>query len=119
MLEAGALAIDLQRGVGVRLVLRGEVDLSTVGLFAEALRAAEATDAPLTIDLTEVGFMDSTGMLEIFRASQRADAKQREFAVVAPRSGPTARLFELCGTEELLAGPQHRTGRWTRPRLAG
>jgi len=47
---------------GVRLALRGEMDLATVPGLQERLEALRASRTPVVIDLREVTFIDSTGI---------------------------------------------------------
>lgn len=47
------------------VVVRGEVDLATVGAFQEALEDAAAT-GPLHVDLRGVSYLDSAGIASLF-----------------------------------------------------
>ena len=75
----------------------GELDMSTVGVLGERLRAAHAAGASrLVVDLRELEFMDSTGLTLLTRWSLGAEQDGYAFALV-PGSQRIQRLFELTG----------------------
>jgi anti-sigma B factor antagonist len=86
----------------VRLVLKGELDLSTVGKVEEELRRVE-TDAPslVVLDLSELSFLDSTGLRLVVTADQRAREGGRRLAIVR---GPETvqRVFTITRLDERL-----------------
>jgi anti-anti-sigma factor len=87
---------------GVVLTLGGELDLSSAPELERALQAAAAqTDARILFDLTELSFMDSTGVSVLVRAKQDADAAGRVIALRAP-NGQVRRLLELVGLLDRL-----------------
>jgi anti-sigma B factor antagonist len=61
---------------------------------------AEMT-APLVVDLTDVVFMDSTGLALLMNARRRAVRLGQGFAIVCP-TGPIARVFEIADMVESL-----------------
>jgi len=86
----------------VRLALRGELDLSTVSKVEEELRRAEASEPSLLVlDLSELNFLDSTGLRLIVTTDQRARESGRRVAVV---KGPDAvqRVFAITRLDERL-----------------
>jgi anti-sigma B factor antagonist len=91
--------------VGERLVIavEGEIDLATVGtLDAAVTRAIEAGAADLWIDLSDVEFIDSTGLTAIVRAHKALDHGRPRLAVICPH-GPALRAFEVSGLQEYVA----------------
>jgi anti-anti-sigma factor len=91
-----------QDGDAVRIVVRGEVDLTTGDrLEREILAAEERRPATLTIDLTGVGFLDSTGLQIVLDADVRAREEGRRVLVVAGDS-EAARVFTLTSVAERL-----------------
>jgi anti-anti-sigma factor len=86
----------------VRLMLKGELDLSTVGKVEEELRRVE-TDAPslVVLDLSELSFLDSTGLRLVVTADQRAREGGRRLAIVR---GPETvqRVFTITRLDERL-----------------
>jgi anti-sigma B factor antagonist len=86
----------------VHVVLRGELDLSTVGKLQEELSRVEADTPPLVVlDLSSLTFLDSTGLRCVVTASERAREQDRRFVVVR---GPDAvqRVFSITKLEERL-----------------
>lgn len=79
------------------LRLSGDLDLSTAAEVESALLAAEAgAPAVLTIDLSALSFVDSTGVRIVLLAQARAAQADRRL-VVDLGSGPARRLFDLLG----------------------
>lgn len=84
-------------GKAVRLRVSGEIDMSTVPTFEEALSAALG-DKPerLMIDLSEVNFMDSSGLNALVRARNALEDTGVEL-VISGMSDPVRRLFDVSG----------------------
>jgi anti-sigma B factor antagonist len=88
---------------GVELVLvEGEIDIATAPRLLSALNqsVAEALNS-VVIDLTKVGFMDSTGLALLINAHRRLNRRQKGFAVVCP-PGPMLRVFEVTDMIDML-----------------
>jgi len=86
---------------GIVLVLSGEIDLmSAPTLERELLRAEESHDL-VAIDLSDISFLDSTGLHLITAASLRLRERGGRLLVV---QGPPqiSRLFELSGLTDHL-----------------
>jgi anti-anti-sigma factor len=90
-------------GRAARLIVRGELDLATAGIFADALRAAWSRDLDrIEIDLRELTFIGSAGVAAILEANTRArDAGCALTLVRGPQ--PVHRIFELTGIEGQFA----------------
>jgi anti-sigma B factor antagonist len=86
---------DGGRDVTLRLV--GEIDMSTVPTFDEALTSAvdQAPDR-LVIDLSGVEFMDSSGLNALIRARNFLDERGVDL-VISRVSEQVRRLFEISG----------------------
>jgi anti-anti-sigma factor len=86
----------------VTISLKGELDLSSVGKVQEALHRVEA-DGPavLVLDLSNLTFLDSTGLRAVVTADERAREDGRRFVIVR---GPEAvqRVFSITRLEERL-----------------
>jgi anti-sigma B factor antagonist len=84
------------------LMVEGELDIATAprligvlnGAVQEALRS-------LVVDLSEVDFMDSTGLALLINAHRRLTRRRKGFAVVCP-PGPLWRVFEVTDMVETL-----------------
>jgi anti-sigma B factor antagonist len=99
------LEIDERAGGGGRaLMLGGELDMASAPMLHAAVsRICEngAAGARITLDLSGLAFIDSTGMAEVILTSQLCDRDGFELTVVP---GPRAvqRLFELTGLIDAL-----------------
>ncbi|HTA37045.1 MAG TPA: STAS domain-containing protein [Solirubrobacteraceae bacterium] len=97
------------------LVLSGELDLASRPLFDQAMRCVERRDtAALVLDLSEVAFMDSTGLHGVLAAKTLCAEHSCTFVLVRG-SSQVQRLFELSGVIDELqfrgaadAGPHGR-----------
>ena len=88
-------------GVDVLLV-EGEIDVATAPRLIAALNDAVADAVrSVVIDLTSVGFMDSTGLALLINAHRRLTRRRKGFAVVCP-AGPLRRVFELTDMMDTL-----------------
>jgi anti-sigma B factor antagonist len=86
----------------VRVALKGELDLSTVGKVEEELESLEAGGAKLIVlDMSRLTFLDSTGLRCLVTADQRAREAGRRLVLVR---GPDAvqRVFTITRLEERL-----------------
>jgi anti-sigma B factor antagonist len=97
--------LDLQtetQGDAVRIVLSGELDISTAPRVEEELQRVEADQpAVIVLDLRELEFMDSTGLRVIVSADGRARDDGRSLRLVR---GPEAvqRIFRVTRLDERL-----------------
>ena len=96
-----ALERQLSSGTA-RLIVSGELDLSTGPRAEEELRRAEA-DAPdtLILDLRAVTFFDSTGLQLVLDADVRAREEGRTL-IVCPGDGEPRRILELAEVADRL-----------------
>jgi anti-sigma B factor antagonist len=86
---------------GVMLVLRGELDLSTVSAVDGELARDEEAHRLIAIDLRELEFIDSTGLHMLIRADHRVrEAGGR--LVLVNGSPQVNRVFELTRMAEHL-----------------
>ena len=80
------------------IAVAGELDLSAASVFSEVLRrAAEEHPGGLVVDLSNCGFIDSTGISLLLNASRRQTRAREAMAVVCPNPTPH-RVFEITGT---------------------
>jgi anti-anti-sigma factor len=100
---SGLLSVEVARD-DHRLVITpvGEVDRSTSEKLDDAVRAAEATDAKrIVVDLSEVTFMDSSGLKLLLEANARSQADPNRLMLIRG-SRRVQRVFEATKTEEKL-----------------
>jgi anti-sigma B factor antagonist len=97
------LAVERTSQDGVETVLvEGEFDIATASRLISVLNSsvAEALRA-VVVDLTRVGFMDSTGLALLINANRRLRLRRKGFAVICP-PGPLRRVFEITDMVETL-----------------
>jgi len=63
--------------------------------------AIAVMEAPLVVDLSDVVFMDSTGLALLMNARRRVVRLGHGFAIVCPH-GPIARVFEIADMVDSL-----------------
>ena len=92
-----------QEGATTTVAVRGEIDLlTTVRLNRELESVADAAPEWLRIDLSQVTFMDTTGVAVLLKARRRALETGCRFTVKA--ASPTIqRLLEITGLTALLS----------------
>lgn len=96
------LEITMDRdGDDVRLIVAGEIDLETSGSLSEALSEV-VTSRRVSLDLTDVEYMDSTGLRTIL-ASKEDIERAGGTLEVAAASTIVSRLIDISGVSELLA----------------
>lgn len=92
------------------VAVSGEVDLSVVPELELALETAILeSEGDFVIDLSELRFIDSTGLHVLLRARGLLGREDRALAVICPH-GPVRRVFELSGFSELFALFSSREG---------
>ena len=96
-----ALTIEpLSSGKGIRIGLRGELDLEHAYTFDEELKRVEALKPKcVCLDLRELSFLDSCGLARLVAARRRAMRAGHRLVLVR---GPAAvqRLFQLTAVDE-------------------
>lgn len=91
---------DVEGAPGV--VVRGEVDVASVPQLTEALDdAIRESEGAFVVDLTDLDFLDSSGLSALMRARALLGRDDRALAVICP-PGPVRRLFEVAGVTDLL-----------------
>lgn len=97
------LEVETRKGEGLaHVVLRGELDLSTVDKVEKALAVLhEGDDEVLVLDLSGLSFLDSTGLRLMVTADQRAQKEGRRLVIV---KGPDTvqRVFSITKLDETL-----------------
>jgi anti-anti-sigma factor len=97
------LEVDSETKDGlVHVMLRGELDLSSVGKVQDELRRVEADAPPVVLlDLSKLTFLDSTGLRCLVTADQRARDEGRRLVLVRGPD-PVQRVFTITRLEERL-----------------
>jgi anti-anti-sigma factor len=81
------------------LRLSGEIDMATAPALQEALIVALADGRPVTVDMRDVTFIDSSGLKVIVTAAAETDP-DRPLTVMEP-SAAVRRVLELFGMEQI------------------
>jgi anti-sigma B factor antagonist len=85
------------------VAVRGDVDAATAPLLQDALdEAVRASSGTFVLDLTGVGFLDSSGINVLLRVRALLGREERALALVCP-PGQGRRVLELAGIDDLFA----------------
>lgn len=104
-LSDGTLAIKILRdGAGQTLSLSGELDLANAETFATALETAERESATVTIDMTALEFIDSTGIAVLVAAHHRLNegGDTIRLRLVSSEATAVKRVMTLTGLDETM-----------------
>ncbi|MEV5607389.1 STAS domain-containing protein [Streptomyces sp. NPDC052225] len=86
----------------VLLRVSGELDVVTAPRMEPVLRSLHARACEL--DLSQVPFIDSSGINLLIRHHRQADQEGGSLRVIAA-SRPVCRVLDIVGTSRLLGGP--------------
>lgn len=96
-----SLSINTSEDAG-RVLVEGEVDVSNADELRNAVDAALALDAPeVTVDLSQVPYIDSTGIGVLVGAAHRAADAGKKLVVASPQKN-VARVLGLLGVADDL-----------------
>jgi anti-sigma B factor antagonist len=88
---------DHQQDAAV-LGVRGEVDLGTAPALREALQPViEHQTGPVVVDLSDVTFVDSTGVHVLVETLERLRLENRRLAIACREGGQVHRVLALVG----------------------
>lgn len=89
--------IERHDGDTVVLALRGEADLASAPPVGDRVRELVASgERQLRVDLSELGFLDSTAVGVLLRARRDSVSAGAQFDLVCP-DGPAHRVLSLLG----------------------
>ncbi|MDP9189114.1 MAG: STAS domain-containing protein [Actinomycetota bacterium] len=107
MPEKGKAAFELSAEVvdGATVVhVTGEIDLATSERLSDELSLAAANGGPVVVDLTECGFIDSSGIRALLVGTRAAEEHDGRL-LLAGASPHVRRVLELTGLGEAV--PMH------------
>jgi anti-sigma B factor antagonist len=85
------------------LTVHGEIDLGTAPTLREALKPIlDGQTGPVVVDLSEVAFMDSTGVHVLVDAFQRLTLEHRRLAIACREGEQVHRVLGLVGLLDTL-----------------
>ena len=96
--------VHVEGGVDWPVVrLTGEVDLSNVGSLTGLVEGAVTNAAfGLVLDLSEVSYLDSTGLRLVFQLSRELQGRQQQLRLVVPPDSLIWRVLRLSGVPSVL-----------------
>lgn len=102
---ATTLRIQVERGARPRLVLRGPVDLGTVGELRLKMReVGRGGVLPLDLDLTDVSHLASAGVAALHELAEQMAGDGRALRLVAPAGSPALQVLRITGLDGLVVG---------------
>ncbi|MDX6678350.1 MAG: anti-sigma factor antagonist [Solirubrobacteraceae bacterium] len=97
-----------RHGPYVVVSLRGELDVFNAAAMTAQIEAAVPPDAHgAVIDLTDIGFLDSTAIRKLFALASRLSERRQRVAVVSPEGSGVLRTLQL--VEFARAAAMHDT----------
>jgi anti-anti-sigma factor len=99
--HTGQIAVEYTGEICV-IVLKGEHDLSTAPDLRVHVEDAVIASGDLIVDLTEVGFIDSSILGVLVAGYRSVTAAARGFAVVAVPQSSVTRLFDLVAMSDVI-----------------
>jgi anti-sigma B factor antagonist len=101
------MQVEQADGDVVVVRLTGELDIATAEPMGRQIAEAVPSSARgVVIDMTHLGFMDSSGVSMLFGLARRVGSRRQELRVVAVPGHPVARVLEIVEFER--AAPVHR-----------
>jgi anti-anti-sigma factor len=85
-----------------RIVVRGELDLSTSDQLRDALDDQMGGKRAVVLDLSEVEFLDSTGLTVVLRAMRDAQQNDWSFGIRSQLSEAALRTIRVAGVLPML-----------------
>jgi anti-anti-sigma factor len=85
-----------------RIAVRGELDLSTSDQLREALDDQMGAKRRVILDLSEVEFLDSTGLTIVLRAMRDAQENDWSFGIRSQLSEAALRTIRVAGVLPML-----------------
>ena len=84
--------------------IRGEVDLSNATEVRDAIgQIASADVTVIVVDLSETGYLDSSGIAMLFRLAERLGHRRQELRLVVPPDSPVRAALELTNLPQTIA----------------
>jgi anti-sigma B factor antagonist len=87
---------------GVRLALYGELDIAVAEPLRECLARLHQDGVPVTVDLSAVEFMDSSGLSVLIEALRNSRRDGDQLTVAPEISRQVARLLDVASVGRML-----------------
>jgi anti-sigma B factor antagonist len=103
IVDSGRLFVRITGfGQVLTVAVQGEIDLANAGLLDAELERAEQTDAEeIVLDLSDVEFIDSTGLRVLMAAGRRSELDSNRLGV-RRGTGQVARLMKLTQIDQMV-----------------
>src|SRR5947209_14934843 len=99
---AGMLTIGIEDNIVVA-ALSGEVDLANAGDIGAEISAQVPNAAlGLVVDLTDVAYLDSSGIRVLFELAERLQSRQQAMRLVAPGAAPIRRVLGVVALDKTV-----------------
>ena len=88
----------------LHIAVSGEIDLANAAAVEDELREAVSQQSTtVSVDLTDLTYLDSAGIRILFTLASRLQALWIVLELIVPLDSPTRRLIELSEFESLAA----------------
>jgi anti-anti-sigma factor len=85
----------------IRVTLEGELDIATGAQLSERLRELGLAGIPTVLDLSNLGFIDCSGLRVVLEALEEADLRHSPLELASSYSNRMRRLLELINSPRL------------------
>jgi anti-sigma B factor antagonist len=104
MVRPVRLEVTVQPGrAGPTLAVEGELDLSSIPLLAQHIDGQVTPEQEaLTLDLSEVTFMDSSGLRLLIELNERAEREGWSLSLIAPAHESANLVLRMTGADRAL-----------------
>jgi anti-anti-sigma factor len=101
---SAADALDVRtEGDVIVAALRGEIDLSNAQAIGSLVAGAVPNEAAgVVLDLSDVTYLDSSGVHLVFDLSERLASRQQRLALVVPEEARIRRVLDLVNVRNVL-----------------
>jgi anti-anti-sigma factor len=89
---------------GVRVKVSGELDVAVIERLQQRLDSLARTGEAVVLDLSELAFIDSSGLNVIVTTLRRAQSEGWELRIAQSMSPPVLRVVKLMGLDAVFWG---------------
>ena len=101
MMTIATVETTIDNGI-VRISISGEIDMANIAAVErEVYTAVSGQPAAVSMDLTNLIYMDSVGIRLLFDLASRLQRSHITLELITPCEAPTRRLIELSGLESV------------------
>jgi anti-sigma B factor antagonist len=104
MIASNFAIFESQEGDCLRLLLTGELDIASVPVLEDRLSALGAGERSVRLDLSQLDFIDSSGLHALIRAMRAASANGWRLQIDRAVAEQARRLFEIVQLDRLIPG---------------